>query len=145
MIFLFAGLSADLYAQKQQSAYVEILGNGLLATANYDFDLTEDKWGARIGIGFVGGQQSSILTVPVMVRKLLGNNGNYFEVGAGATYASGRTDFDDFDSAVVGTLSLQYRRQPVDGGFTFKIGLTPLFADGFFLPLFPGLSLGYSW
>ena len=102
--------------------------------------------GARIGLGYIGTDGSGIVTIPVMVRKLLGNSGKYFEVGAVATFVTGTSDFfNDFDSSVAGTLSFQYRQQPVDGGFTWKIGLTPLLGQNFFIPIYGGVSLGYTW
>jgi len=135
----------ESHAQKQQSLYGELLGNGFFISANYDIDLTENKWGARVGLG---AGVDGAFTVPVIVRKLIGKNGNYFEVGGGVTFLSNVNSLagnDDLDASIAGTLSLQYRRQPVDGGLTWKAGLTPLFTKDLFIPLFPGVSVGYSW
>jgi len=127
--------------------YVELLGNGLIFSANYDVRLI-NKFGARIGIGYVGGSEGGVLTVPVMGNVLLGKNGKYFEIGAGATFLSGTGDIFDLAedaSTTVGTLSFMYRRQPEDGGFMWKIGITPIFAEGVFVPYWAGLGLGYCW
>lgn len=128
--------------------YVELLGNGLIFSANYDLRLV-NKFGARLGIGYVGdtGGGGGVLTVPVMGNFLLGKDGKYFEVGAGVTYLSGTGDLFDLsdNSTILGTLSFMYRRQPVDGGFMWKIGLTPFIAEGVFIPYWGGLGIGYCW
>ncbi|HLT07691.1 MAG TPA: hypothetical protein VK014_09200 [Cyclobacteriaceae bacterium] len=46
---------------------------------------------------------------------------------------------------VVGTLNIGYRRIPEDGGFTYRINLTPLFNTNGFWPLFAGVGLGYAF
>ncbi|MEE9373872.1 MAG: hypothetical protein V3V00_12550, partial [Saprospiraceae bacterium] len=76
---------------------------------------------------------------------LFGKDGKYFEVGAGITYISGTVDLGDLDSKIIGTMSLMYRNQPVNGGFMWKIEFTPIFASGVFIPYYPGLAIGYSW
>ena len=78
---------------------------------------------------------------------LLGKDGRYFEVGAGLTYVSGQGELFDFDKAstTMGTLSFMYRRQPEEGGFMWKIGLTPFLAPGIFVPYWMGAGLGYCW
>jgi len=138
-------------AQATKTFYVELLGNGLVFSANYDmrFAAAEtDGLGGRLGIGYVGGGDlgGSVLTVPVIINYLLGKDGKYFEVGAGFTYVGGNTTFaDGFESGIIGTMSFQYRRQPIDGGFMWKIGLTPVIAAGTFIPYWPGISIGYAW
>ncbi|MEZ4910153.1 MAG: hypothetical protein R2774_04750 [Saprospiraceae bacterium] len=126
--------------------FVELLGNGLIFSANYDIRLV-NKFGARFGLGYIGADGSGILTIPVMGNFLLGNNGKYFEVGGGICYLSGTGEVFDFDdnSAVLGTLSFMYRSQPINGGFMWKIGLTPLFNSTGFVPYWGGLGIGYCW
>ena len=159
MIFVLS-ISSNVFSQKKSSKvsftfegaknafYVELLGNGLLLSANYDVRIA-NKFGVRAGIGYVGSTEGEggILTVPVMGNFLLGNNGRYFEVGAGITYVSGNSDIfnDDGFSSILGTLSFMYRRQPVDGGFMWKIGLTPFLAEGIFVPYWAGVGIGYCW
>jgi len=144
--FAFQDNSNELNAQSKNAFYVEFLGNGLIFSANYDMRLTDGGLGARLGLGYVGGGDGSIITVPVMANYLLGNNGSYFEIGAGITYITGDTSFGDgFDSSIIGTMSFMYRKQPVDGGFMWKIGLTPVIASGNFIPYWPGVGLGYCW
>ena len=42
-------------------------------------------------------------------------------------------------------MSFSYRLQPIDRGFSFRAGLTPIFNKNFFIPYYAGLSLGYSF
>lgn len=46
---------------------------------------------------------------------------------------------------VMGTLNFGYRRIPVNGGFTFRANLTPIFNNNGFWPLFAGVGLGYAF
>lgn len=141
--------SISTYEGPKNAFYVELLGNGLIFSANYDARII-NKFGARVGIGYVGdtGGGGGVLTVPVMGNFLLGNNGKYFEVGGGFTYLSGTGSLFDLagnSSTVLGTMSFMYRRQPVEGGFMWKIGLTPFIAQGVFIPYWAGLGIGYCW
>jgi len=143
-----ASNSTSTYDGTKNAFFVEILGNGLLFSANYDVRVA-NKFGVRAGIGYVGSTEGEggILTIPVMGNFLLGKNGRYFEVGAGITYVSGNSDIFDDDgfSSVLGTLSFMYRSQPVNGGFMWKIGLTPFLAEGIFVPYWAGVGIGYCW
>lgn len=46
---------------------------------------------------------------------------------------------------LMGTLNLGYRRIPVDGGFTWRINLNPIFNNNGFWPLWVGVSFGYAF
>jgi len=106
--------------------------------------------GGRLGIGDIGGTDASVITVPVMVNYLLGKEGKYFEIGGGITYITGSVDVGSFGddssgSTVAGTFSFMYRKQPIDGGFMWKVGFTPILAEGSFVPWWPGIAIGYTW
>jgi hypothetical protein len=53
----------------------------------------------------------------------------------------------DIDSSpnLMGTLNFGYRRIPVDGGFTWRINLTPIFNNNGFWPLWLGIGFGYAF
>lgn len=53
----------------------------------------------------------------------------------------------DVDSSpnIMGTLNFGYRRIPVDGGFTWKINLNPIFNNNGFWPLWVGVGFGYAF
>jgi hypothetical protein len=141
-------------APGQTSFYAEVGGPGILFSANYDrrFKPSNLGLGGRVGLGFVtaysnsfdtinyyyyGGRQVSALTVPLQVNYIFGKGSSphTFEVGAGITYVSKKLDIFNFynneRSNLFGTFSFMYRRQPKDGGFTWRIGFTPLLANGY--------------
>lgn len=143
--------SADI--ARAQNVFVEVGGQGILFTANYDtrFGKRRDGLGGRVGIGYIAIDKNRATTIPVSLNYLLGNGGkHFFEVGLGATafLTSGEDNsfiFDGNEQNVVGTMSFSYRFQPADSGFSFRAGLTPVFNSDFFVPYFGGLSLGYTF
>ncbi len=146
----------------QTSFYAELGGPGILFSANIDrrFGKNHLGFGGRAGLGFVSGYfddynqngylPKSIVTIPVQLNYIFGkeNSVHTFEVGFGATYLGRKVSILDFSSEqmtqVFGTASFMYRRQPKNGGFSWRGGLTPLIARGYIQP-FAGFSVGYSF
>ncbi|MGY6742951.1 MAG: hypothetical protein ACXIUQ_09470 [Cecembia sp.] len=153
-----------------QSVYVELGGAGLAYSFNYDFRFDKNdinSWGMRLGAGGWAtnwGNRERLLTMPFQLNKLFGSQKHFFELGGGATFVyyrdqwnnswSGETIlYKDFDfilntgdtPAFMGTLNFGYRRIPVDGGFTFKANLTPIFNQNGFWPLWVGVGFGYAF
>ena len=136
-----------------KSVYAELLGPGL-ASVNFDtrFQKKEDGIGGRVGIGYFSVDGERLLTVPVGLNFLLSKNQrNYFEIGAGITYARYSSDFfvdpddkDVFDGSF-GHLHFGYRLQPKEGGFLFRAGITPIFGSGTFMPYYGSLAFGYKF
>lgn len=149
LIVIFAIFQSSLKAQHGQAVYAELLGNGLIFSFNYDtrFTAAPNGIGGRIGLGYVGSpKEGGVALIPFQLNWLLGRNDRYFELGIGATIVTGsRTIFDENFNHVVGTMTFGYRHQPADGGFMWKIALTPVLADGFFWPYFGGIALGYCF
>jgi hypothetical protein len=140
--------------KRAQNVFIELGGQSLLFTANYDtrFGNRRDGLGGRAGIGYFAVDGDKLTTIPVSLNYLLGKGNKFFEVGLGATFAATSTDsdgflFDDDDSGsnVIGTMSFAYRVQPIDSGFSFRIGLSPVFNKNNFIPYYGGLSLGYTF
>ncbi len=152
-----AGRSLSTYepGNRAQSVYFELLGPGLTYSFNYDtrFQNSLNGLGGRAGLGYIAVEGNSVLSVPVMVNYLLGKEGKYFEMGLGATYigfnsaqsaSTNEVLFID-DSQVFGTMVFGYRRQPVDGGFLFRVGLSPVFGSGNFIPYYGYIAFGYAF
>lgn len=138
--------------KRAQNIFVELGGQGLLFTANYDsrFSNRRDGLGGRIGIGHIGENGDRATTVPISLNYLLGKEKHFFEMGLGASLMliGGDGDsllFDENNSSVLGTMSFAYRLQPNDRGFSFRAGLSPIFNKNFFIPYYAGISLGYSF
>jgi hypothetical protein len=126
----------------QNSLYVEIAGNGLIYSINYD-RVFQDRFSARIGLAPYG---SGDIAVPILGNYLLGSGPSRLELGLGVTLMSITFTFFDSDyglDRVIGTANFAYRYQKPDGGIFFKAGFTPLFNGKGFLPWF-GASLGYT-
>ena len=51
----------------------------------------------------------------------------------------------DGSPSVMGTMNFGYRKIPVDGGFTWRVTLTPIFNNNGFWPLFAGFGFGYAF
>jgi hypothetical protein len=148
----------------QTSFFAELGGPGILFSANLDRRFTKSHLGigGRIGLGFISGQtyeenngnyiydQRSVLTVPIQVNYILGKptSVHTFEVGAGITFIGKKLEvldfYEDDATTVFGSASFMYRRQPKDGGFSWRIGFTPLMAKGYIQP-FAGASVGYNF
>lgn len=137
--------------KRAQNVFVEIGAQGLLFTANYDtrFSKKRNGIGGRVGFGLLGADGVTLFTLPVSLNYLLGDGKNFFEIGLGATYASldENSDSEIFGSGstVIGTMAFMYRLQPVNSGFSFRGGFTPVFNSSGFIPYYAGISLGYTF
>lgn len=169
---LIAGICFSAFAQNEThkaegrtSFYAELGGPGILFSANIDtrFKPSHLGWGGRIGLGFVTADETdvdrngnytyesvSVVTIPVQVNYIFGKDSSphAFEAGAGLTYVGKELEilnfYDDKQSKLYGTASFMYRRQPVNGGFTWRIGFTPLIARGYIQPM-GAASVGYNF
>ena len=158
----------NLYATKQaKTFFFELLGPGAVYSLNYDirFNKKQDGWGGRAGISYFADDSQHIFTIPVVLNYLAGKKGKYFEVGAGITYYNANTGDAFFDeqysvdysnggmvyyrrstrNGVLGTLNFGYRYQPVEGGFSFRAGVSPVFSSSEFIPYWPYVSFGYAF
>ncbi|MFP5081961.1 hypothetical protein [Pedobacter sp. JCM 36344] len=140
--------------KRAQNVFIELGGQGLIFTANYDsrFGNRRDGLGGRAGIGYFAVNGDKITTIPLSLNYLLGKGNKFFEIGLGATIATVNIQFgDDFlfedgsSNGVLGTMSFAYRVQPIDSGFSFRAGITPIFNKDNFIPYFGGISLGYTF
>jgi hypothetical protein len=143
-------------AQANKSVFIEILGNGLGFSANFDarFAKKENGLGCRAGIGIFPGSGdndllsfSSILTIPVGLNYLAGKGPHYFEGGLGTTFISGSVKFFDEEAKGNGFIfvpSAGYRYAAKGKGFQARIAITPLIGGGgaYF---FGGVSVGFAF
>ena len=155
------------YANKKaKTFFFELLGPGSVYSLNYDtrFQNKQDGLGGRAGISFYADGETSFFTVLVVINYLLGKHGKYFEVGAGITFYTFKSDsyysfFDNRDqegnvtnyqstkrdNGILGTLNFGYRYQPIDGGFSFRAGVSPVFSTSSIVPYWPYISFGYAF
>lgn len=139
----------------QNSVYVELGGNGLFYSVNYDRRFTNNVSG-RFGFMIFGGQseqatddQIGVGIFPVTANYLVGTGSHRLELGVGPVLMVAGGDLEEYGTVSAGgiagvTSTFGYRYQPMEGGFLFRIGLTPFYSDG--RPqLWAGLSLGYAF
>jgi len=109
---------------------------------------------------------SSFLTIPFGVNYILGKLGSNstFEVGVGGTILAKsvkiysvrgeRRGLYSCDSAgpdnipagnLIGCMSIMYRRQPLDVGFMWKVGMNVIIGTGGDLIPVPSIAGGFSW
>lgn len=162
-------ISGNSFAQSNEnekpkgnsSFFAEGGGPGIMFSLNIDkrFNSSRFGLGARAGLGFVTGWQyndqtyfdlSSAITVPVQLNYVFGkeNSPHSLEAGGGVTYVSKKFDimefYDEKQTQVFGTVSFMYRRQPKDGGFSWRAGFSPLIGKDL-IQLFGGVSIGYNF
>lgn len=150
--------------------FAEAGGPGILFSANFDSRFKADK---RVGLGFRAGvgftladdesfiiqnnyplysyRTNSIVTVPIGLNYLFGKpaSPNMFEVGAGFTILSKKASilsYNDYkEGNFMGHFEFMYRRQPVDGGFSWRVGFVPIInTDGDIFP-FAAIGLGFTF
>jgi hypothetical protein len=155
--------------EAKNAIYLDLGGPGLIYSLNYDREIIPDL-SARIGISYLSmgasatdgsgnntSAEFSYLAIPITASYLgIGSENNMFEVGGGPVImnfsGSGLIESDDEDVSAGGSVTTValtglagYRHQPADGGFVFRIGLSPMMTFGAgFLP-WAYLSLGAAF
>ncbi len=135
--------------------YLELLGNGIIYSINYDRMFNESV-GGRIGFSYFPSvpafftSTEDIFVIPVMINTFVGTGDSKLELGAGIVYARATlstifSDQKEDAAGIAGTLTIGYRYQERTGGLVFRIGFTPFFKfNGEFMP-YAGVSIGTSF
>jgi len=143
----------------RNAIYVEVLGQGILYSVNYDHRFTPHI-GLRAGfttwvLDLVIIPEMRFTGFPIMINYLTGEGTSHLELGIGVIpmilSSPERENFlglfhveERTMTTVLATATVGYRAQPQDGGFVFRIGLTPFFTfKG--AALSGGLSLGFAF
>lgn len=138
--------------------YLELGGNGLLYTLNYERTFAPE-WSGRAGLFWftvdaTGEQNTSasatLNLIPLTANYFVGES-HRLELGGGplllrasASAEGPGLTVSESGFGLGGTATVGYRYQQLDGGFLFRIGLTPIFTSNGFTP-WAGLSLGYAF
>ncbi len=158
-------LPLDAAAQSKRTAFntifVELGGNAVLYSLNYE-RITAQDIALRVGFSYLSltatsgsaGASASAVGIPITASYLgLGSASSKFELGGGILLErfSGASSTGFGDEIEVGvfvpmaTFIAGYRYAPVNGGFNFKVGFTPVYhPDVGFFP-WGGLSFGYGF
>ncbi len=169
-LFSFAQDNQDKKNSPVKQFFTEMGGPGIMFSANFDTRFSAKNHlglGTRVGIGFTikdgGGYydvngnwyENSIRTIPTLpfgINYLFGkgNSPHTFEVGAGATFLFQQVDILTYgshrgESYFMGHFDFMYRRQPVNGGFSWRIGFTPLINTAGDIVPFGAAGFGFSF
>lgn len=151
--------------------YAELGGTGVIMSANWDARFSSNSrlgLGYRLGIGFNTGRfpdkqvsdsygtyyENVIRTIyafPVGLNYVLGkeNRASTFEIGAGATILARKTSLFNYElekqGHVIGFCNFIYRLMPVNGGFSLRVGFTPLIGTAGDLYPMAAIALGYAF
>ena len=166
---LFVAVNQSSLAQDGYVAnkvfYTELGGPGLIMSANVDGRFKSKErlgLGFRIGAGFGVGKfhndqnpekdvRRTYYSVPAGLNYVFGKPSvsSTFEVGAGVAYLTREVSIYNIDveklSNWIGFVSFMYRVTPVNGGFSFRIGMTPIIGTAGDLFPMGALSLGYAF
>jgi hypothetical protein len=143
----------------RNAIYFEGFGQGMLYSINYDYRI-DGSMSIRAGftrwsIPFIFIRELTATGVPLTVNYLSGERNSHFEAGIGVVLFHFRargswfvfsSDTESSANLLLGTATVGYRYQPRDGGFLFRIGVTPFFTldDGaFYARLHGGISFGF--
>ena len=146
-VLLFAhGLYSQESRKGQKAVYLELAGNGVLYSINYEIFLS-DNLSFRLGGSIIpfGGLTA---TGTVMLNKVWGKERTSIETGFGITFITGSLvgiATDDMHSTSylftgnIGLRVLSKKKRSI-----FRIGFTPLIFPSGFIPSV-GISFGSTW
>ena len=172
LLTLNQSLSAQEETIASKLFYAELCGPGVLMSINWDARFNPNShlgFGYRIGAGFSNGEVNGELitsssgdsyytritrnyyTIPVGLNYVFGkpNVASAFEVGAGATFLTRKVSIFNHEikkpGHVIGFFTFMYRFTPVKGGFSLRLGFTPLIGTSGELSPMCSLSFGYAF
>jgi hypothetical protein len=146
--------SAALGQEARNAAYLELGGNGIVYSVNYERRFAHGLAG-RAGVSYVfsksvtdnGSEYESAFTIPLTLSKITHPSGNHhFEYGGGVTlvvgdsHAFGFADSEELSDLYVTGIA-GYRYQKPGRGVVFRSGVTPIAGGGEFV-LAVGISIG---
>lgn len=152
VFMLFYVFAVSSRAQTGSTIYLELMGNGILYSVNYDFRFNQQVSGLGGRIGLAAGED--YVALPLQVNYILGQKTHKLELGAGIT-AFFDTGGGDSDNDIAPGGAIMYRYQKPDGHFVFRAGIAPTFVkidedDTFgglntIYRVWPGISFGYRF
>jgi len=152
--------------------YTELCGPGVIMSANFDSRFTSNErlgFGYRLGAGFGVGMvrtiwvdkqwnytyteniRRSYYSFPVGLNYIFGKpkSAHNFEVGAGATFLTQKVSLYYHQvkkpGHAIGFLTFMYRLMPEDGGFSFRVGFTPIIGTSGDLCFSGAVGFGYAF
>jgi hypothetical protein len=145
---------------RKNAIFLELLGPGMFYSVNYDRRIGNNlslrggftTWNLH-GVLFelLGIERLSMTAFPLSINYLTGpGKSSHLEIGAGVmpSFVSGKASFTDEETGnatlLMGIGSIGYRYQKPDGGFFFRVALTPVFTQ-YGSAVSGGLSFGIGF
>jgi len=152
--------------------FSELGGPGVITSANFDARFTSKErfgFGYRLGVGFGFGKvktkwvdhqwnytyieniRRSYFSFPAGLNYIFGksNSAHTFEVGAGVTFLTQKVSLYYHQvkkpGHIIGFSTFMYRIMPENGGFSFRIGFTPIVGTSGDLRLSGAVGFGYAF
>jgi len=125
---------------KQNDIYLEVGGNGIVASLNYERQLSKQPGlGFRTGVGIV---PMVGVSVPAGINYLIKtkNENSFIETAFGVTYLISDEKKSDKIEQINFVPSVGYRRHTKKNNL-FRVNFTPIFNNSFVFPVV-GLSFG---
>lgn len=174
-VFTFAQSQDDeqISSYSGNQVYAEFMGPGVIFSANFDSRFRSGTGlglGYRVGLGFGLADQyyydyysesgyyssssnlKSYVTIPVGINYVFGKKSSphTFEVGAGVTLLTRKIDLYNYGDTyqpgyVIGHTTFMYRRKPINGGFTWRIGFMPVIGTGGDISPSFAVGIGYAF
>jgi len=162
-------LNQSLLAQEESVVgklfHTEVGGPGVIMSANFDARFNSKErigFGYRLGAGFGYKLRDNYFlndpppmrtfySFPVGLNYVLGkpNKASAFEVGAVVTFLTRKVSLYNYDvekqGNVIGCVTFIYRIMPVNGGFSFRVGFTPIIGTAGDLFPMVAVGLGYAF
>jgi len=169
--FFHQSLSAQEEKNARMLIYAELGGPGVIMSANFDSRFKTNErlgLGFRLGAGFGYGNVKTIwydhkwnykyteylkrnyYSIPAGLNYVFGkpDSDQTFEVGAGATFLTHNVSLYTNETKkaghFIGFFTFMYRKMPVNGGFSWRIGLTPVIGTSGELRLTGAIGIGYA-
>ncbi len=125
------------------------LGFGISDQHYYYNNSYTDEYGSHYYVSSYS-ETRSYVTIPLGINYILGKKSSphSFEMGAGITFLTRKVDLYNYDDEykpgyVIGHTTFMYRRKPLDGGFTWRIGFTPIIGTAG--SVFPSMAVGVGY
>ena len=169
---LHQSLSAQEERIANKLFYTELGGPGVYMSVNFDSRFQSKErlgFGFRLGAGFGVGNiktrwvdhqwnytyteyiKRTYYTIPAGLNYVFGkpDSDQTFEVGAGATFLTHQVSLytreKEKEGHVIGFFTFMYRKMPVNGGYSFRIGLTPIIGTAGELRAMGAIGFGYAF
>ena len=126
----------------QNNVSLELIGNGLFYSVNYERTIITQNFSLRIGASYIpqsGNNDFGTILLPILMNAFIGESAHRLEVGLGGTIFLVARRWLSF------TGRIGYRYQPLEGGFNFGIAFTPILGGEIYVPVWGGISLGWGF